>query len=413
MSPQTTISLAWQLGVIPEAHKAAVIQTLVDDVASRGYHLNVGIIGAKFLFPTLAEAGRGDVALMVAQGRTAPSYGYMIEQGATTLWETWESTRYAPGDSNPKGLGVPSWNHIMYGGGTSEFYFKHLAGIQQAAATAAGDGRGWERIVLKPAVWVPARNTSICANLSAATASVMTSRGLIAAAWQCASASSPGAVTPNPPGVTPAVSTDSLCVAGGGELGGNVVEAWDASRHDEIGTMHLKCTDGGTIKSTPFVSFGTPTGNCSSGFVRASSCDAKGAAAKVAAACVGKSSCSVTASSRLFGDPCLDHVKSLAVVATGCKGVTTSSARPAPGPKGTAALFTYNVTVPVGATAEVHLPAMGLANVHIAESGSALWSNGALVAGVDGVLAASANAAAGTVVVDVGSGSYGFAVHGA
>ena len=95
MSPQTTISLAWQLGVIPEAHKAAVIQTLVDDVASRGYHLNVGIIGAKFLFPTLAEAGRGDVALMVAQGRTAPSYGYMI---ANRLWPSgrkfrmkWES----------------------------------------------------------------------------------------------------------------------------------------------------------------------------------------------------------------------------------------------------------------------------------------------------------------------------------
>jgi alpha-L-rhamnosidase len=92
LSPQTTISLAWQLGVIPEEHKAAVVQTLVDDVASRDYHLNVGIVGCKFLFPTLAEAGRGDVALMVHQGVTKPSYGYMIAQGATTLWETWSST---------------------------------------------------------------------------------------------------------------------------------------------------------------------------------------------------------------------------------------------------------------------------------------------------------------------------------
>ena len=41
LSPQTTISLAWQLGVIPEEHKARVAQTLVDDVASHGYHLNV------------------------------------------------------------------------------------------------------------------------------------------------------------------------------------------------------------------------------------------------------------------------------------------------------------------------------------------------------------------------------------
>jgi alpha-L-rhamnosidase len=86
LSPQTTISLAWQLGVIPEAHKAAVVETLVDDLAAHGYHLNVGIVGAKFLLPTLVEAGRGDVALMVSQQKTAPSFVYMVEQGATTLW---------------------------------------------------------------------------------------------------------------------------------------------------------------------------------------------------------------------------------------------------------------------------------------------------------------------------------------
>lgn len=97
LSPQTTISLAWQLGVIPEAHKVAVVRTLVEDVASHGYHLNVGIVGAKFLFPTLAEAGRGDIALMISQQKTAPSYGYMVEQGATTLWETCQSGLCLPG----------------------------------------------------------------------------------------------------------------------------------------------------------------------------------------------------------------------------------------------------------------------------------------------------------------------------
>ena len=125
----------------------------------------------------LVEAGHGDVALMVAQIKTAPSYVYMVEQGATTLWETWFSTRYVPGGSikRPHGSnGVPSWNHIMYGGGTSEFYFKHLAGIQQDPTS-----HGWERIVLKPAVWIPAQNTSICANLSSAKASLVTSRGLL------------------------------------------------------------------------------------------------------------------------------------------------------------------------------------------------------------------------------------------
>ena len=56
-----------QLGVIPDTHRAAVIRTLLDDLAAHDYHLNVGIVGAKFLLPTLVEAGRGDIALMVSQ----------------------------------------------------------------------------------------------------------------------------------------------------------------------------------------------------------------------------------------------------------------------------------------------------------------------------------------------------------
>ena len=56
--------------------------------------------------------GRNDVALMIMQARTPPSYIYMVLQGATTLWETWYSTRYDPGGTArcEAGCGVPSWN---------------------------------------------------------------------------------------------------------------------------------------------------------------------------------------------------------------------------------------------------------------------------------------------------------------
>jgi len=131
---------------------------------------------------------------MVAQQRTPPSYIYMLEQGATTLWETWESTRYAPGASarNPAGhQGVPSWNHVMFGS-ISEWFFKHLAGIQQAAG-----GRGWDKITLRPQVWIPALNDSICGNLSEARGSVATSRGVIEAAWTCGVAAQAPDQTPH------------------------------------------------------------------------------------------------------------------------------------------------------------------------------------------------------------------------
>lgn len=104
LSVQTLISLAAALDVIPAADYDAVIDNLVDDVALHDWHLDVGIVGIKYLLPTLSDAGRGDVALMIAQARTPPSYIYMVEQGATTLWETWTGSMYDP---------VASWNHIM------------------------------------------------------------------------------------------------------------------------------------------------------------------------------------------------------------------------------------------------------------------------------------------------------------
>lgn len=104
LSVQTLISLAAALDIIPTADFDAVMDNLVADVAANDWHLDVGIVGIKYLLGTLSNAGRGDVALMIAQARTPPSYIYMVEQGATTLWETWTGSTYDP---------VASWNHIM------------------------------------------------------------------------------------------------------------------------------------------------------------------------------------------------------------------------------------------------------------------------------------------------------------
>lgn len=123
----------------------------------------------------------------------------------------------------------------------------------------------------------------------------------------------------------------------------------------EIGTLHLNCTDGGTIKAIAFASYGEVTGSCSGGFIPSPHCDQGGTTANVAAVCVGNEGCVVTASSQIFGDPCPRKVKSLAVVATGCRGVTTfgSPQTPNPTPAPTVPVFTHDVVVPLGATAAV------------------------------------------------------------
>ncbi len=86
---------------------------------------------------------------------------------------------------------------------------------------------------------------------------------------------------------------------------------------DEGASLQLRCLDAGaTISAVDFAAFGTPRDGSCPAFARDPACDAPGALATVAAACVGKASCAVDASNGEFGgDPCPGTGKQLAVVA--------------------------------------------------------------------------------------------------
>ena len=64
-------------------------------------------MGTRYLLQVLSDLGHSDVALAIATQTDYPSWGYMIGQGATTLWENWQTSRY-----NAFG----SRNHIMVRG---------------------------------------------------------------------------------------------------------------------------------------------------------------------------------------------------------------------------------------------------------------------------------------------------------
>ncbi|WP_212973308.1 family 78 glycoside hydrolase catalytic domain [Bacillus sp. J14TS2] len=117
-------------------------------------HLDTGIFGTSFLFELLSERGETDMALRMVLKRDYPGYGYMIENGATTLWESWE--------------GVGSHNHPMFGS-VSAWFYKYLAGIVPHPESVAFD-----RVVLKP---------FMVKSLDYATASVHTIRGTYVIRW--------------------------------------------------------------------------------------------------------------------------------------------------------------------------------------------------------------------------------------
>lgn len=154
---QTYQLLALVGDMVPDGYRDKVFQTVVDDIRARGNHLNTGIIGTKYLWPVLVQGGENELAYQVATQTTFPSFGYWIENGATTLLEEW--------------AGVNSHNHQMFGSIT-EYFFKFLAGIQ---SPMEGTAAGYKDIRIEP---------HVPAGLDHARASVGTVAGTVLSDWQ-------------------------------------------------------------------------------------------------------------------------------------------------------------------------------------------------------------------------------------
>ena len=141
---------ALYMGLLPTEEKPRALSVLVQDIEeAHGGHLTTGLFGTKFMLQALADSGRADVAFKVVNQRTFPGWGYMLEKGATTLWEHWEFSD-----------DTFSHNHPMFGS-VSEWFYRVLAGIN-----AAPDAVGFDKIVIRPQpvgdlTWVKASYDSV------------------------------------------------------------------------------------------------------------------------------------------------------------------------------------------------------------------------------------------------------------
>ncbi len=115
---------------IPDDRKQRVINALASDLKANDGHLDTGIFGTRFFFEVLAENGLNESAYEAMNKRTFPSYGYWLEQGATTSWEGWKN--------------AGSGNHPMFGGGLVWLY-RNLAGFKADEADP-----GYRHIVFRP-----------------------------------------------------------------------------------------------------------------------------------------------------------------------------------------------------------------------------------------------------------------------
>jgi alpha-L-rhamnosidase len=153
---QTAQVLALAFGLAPDSLRKPLAAKLAADVARiRGGNVYVGILGARYVFEVLADAGHADVAYAAATQRDYPSYGYWADSlGWTTLAEYWEASSR-------------SRNHHMFGA-IAQWFYEGLAGIRPLAP-------GYGRIEFRP---------MIPAGLDSVSASIQTVRGTVASRWR-------------------------------------------------------------------------------------------------------------------------------------------------------------------------------------------------------------------------------------
>jgi alpha-L-rhamnosidase len=87
--------------------------------------LTTGFVGTPLLCKTLSSIGRDDLAFMLLNRKTYPSWLYPVTQGATTIWERWDGQKP---DGSFQDVGMNSFNHYAYGA-IGEWLYKYVAGI--------------------------------------------------------------------------------------------------------------------------------------------------------------------------------------------------------------------------------------------------------------------------------------------
>lgn len=140
---QTSYALPLYFNLFDDSVKDKAVANLVKDIEEHGNTLTTGFIGTPYLNNALSENGRDDVAYTLFEQEKYPSWLYPVLQGATTMWERWNSytieNGFGPVDMN-------SFNHYAYGA-IGEWMFSHSLGIQRDEQKPA-----YKHIILQPKV---------------------------------------------------------------------------------------------------------------------------------------------------------------------------------------------------------------------------------------------------------------------
>ena len=137
---QTAQVLPLYFGIAPPEAQGPAFDHLVNKIMVEGQgHIGTGLVGGQWLMRTLSDRGRADIAYTIATQTDYPSWGYMIANDATTIWELWNGNTADPA--------MNSHNHVMLVGDLGIWFHEYLAGIRPDPAYP-----GFKHVIMKPHV---------------------------------------------------------------------------------------------------------------------------------------------------------------------------------------------------------------------------------------------------------------------
>jgi alpha-L-rhamnosidase len=135
---QTSSILPLYFQMVPEDWRASVLASLSRKIEDESHgHVGTGLVGAQWLMRTLSDNGQADTAYRIATQKTYPGWGYMVEKGATTIWELWNGDTADPA--------MNSGNHVMQIGDLAVWMYEYLAGIRSDP-----ERPGFQHVVIHP-----------------------------------------------------------------------------------------------------------------------------------------------------------------------------------------------------------------------------------------------------------------------
>lgn len=167
LETQTAYLLALAFDLLPEEDRAVAVGELERLVVEEANgHLRTGFVGTALICRTLSRFGRSDLAYKVALKEEYPSWIYSIRQGATSIWERWNSYSKEEG-FNPEKMN--SLNHYAYGA-VGQWMYETVAGLSELEP-------GYRKIRIAPEVG---------GGLSSASAKLETPYGFAQSSWKIA-----------------------------------------------------------------------------------------------------------------------------------------------------------------------------------------------------------------------------------